>query len=135
MVCGAERLRYMLDSIDAMEKDERERNDGKYTLMQSLVEMNLRGISLLPVDLYKSDADKFLVCDETHILPPLSALPGLGLNAAQNLVSIRDDGPFISREDMLRRKVGKGLIEILASAGCLNDLPDSSQVSLFDLNV
>ena len=95
--------------------------------------MNLRGISLLPVDLYKSDAEKFLLVDDAHILPPLSSLPGLGLNAAINLVNVREGGPFISREDMIRRKVGKSVVDTLAAAGCINDIPESSQVSLFEL--
>ena len=71
--------------------------------------------------------------DDAHILPPLSSLPGLGLNAAINLVNVREGGPFISREDMIRRKVGKSVVDTLAAAGCINDIPESSQVSLFEL--
>ena len=118
--------------IEEMEKSERERCDGEYSLIESLIEMNLRGVTLLPVDLYLSDAEKFLLVDDTHIRPPLSSLPGLGLNAALNLVKIREEGKFISREDMIRRKVGKAVVETLANAGCLNDLPETSQVSLFE---
>ena len=132
MVCSLEAMRTQMAAIDAMGKDERERNDDKYWLLMSLVEMTLRGISLLPVDLYASDPEKFLVADETHILPPLSSLPGLGLSAAQNLASIREKGRFISRDDMVRRKVGKSVVEILSNAGCLRDLPRTSQVSLFE---
>ena len=58
---------------------------------------------------------------------------GLGLNAAINLVNVREGGPFISREDMIRRKVGKSVVDTLAAAGCINDIPESSQVSLFAL--
>ena len=135
MVCGVAQLKARMEEIDAMEKDERERSDGEYSLIESLIEMNLRGITLLPVDLYQSDAEKFVLEDDTHIRPPLSSLPGLGLNAAVNIQKIREDGPFISREDMVRRHIGRGLVEILAAAGCLNDLPESSQVSLFDFGI
>ena len=123
----------MMKQIDAMEKNEKERNQDKYSLMESLTEMNLRGISLLPVDLYRSDPERFLIADDTHILPPLSSLPGLGLSAAQNLASVRLQGRFVSREDMVRRKVGKAVVETLAKAGCLNEIPTSSQMSLFDI--
>ena len=87
----------------------------------------------MPIDLYESDAERFKVVNETHILPPLSSLPGLGLNAALNLVSVREKGPFVSQDDMVRRKVGKSVVEILAKAGCLDQLPKTSQVSVFDL--
>jgi len=132
MVCSVAQLKGRMEEIEQMEKSERERHDGEYSLIESLIEMNLRGITLLPVDLYLSDAEKFLLVDDTHIRPPLSSLPGLGLNAALNLVKIREEGKFISREDMVRRKVGKAVVETLANAGCLNDLPETSQVSLFE---
>ena len=66
---------------------------------------------------------------------PFSSLPGLGLSAAQNLAAIRDQGPFISREDMVRRKVGKSVVEMLKNCGALGDLPESSQMSLFDFGL
>ncbi|MBR5009450.1 MAG: DNA polymerase III, partial [Clostridia bacterium] len=82
---------------------------------------------------YASDAEKFTVVDDKHILPPISALPGLGLSAARNLVEARSGGKFISREDMIRRKVSKSVVDMLAKVGCLDDLPETSQVSLFDI--
>ena len=54
------------------------------------------------------------------------------MSAAQNLVSVREQGRFVSRDDMVRRKVGKSVVEALANAGCLDKLPKTSQVSLFD---
>ena len=135
MICGAEALRGLMKQIDAMEKNEKERNQDKYSLMESLLEMNLRGISLLGVDLYRSDPEKFLVADDKHILPPLSCLPGLGLSAAMNLAEVREKGRFVSREDMIRRKIGKAVVETLANAGCLGDIPSTSQMSLFELGM
>ncbi len=132
MICSVAQLRARMEEIEGMEKTEREKNDGEYSLIESLVEMNLRGITLLPVDLYLSDPERFLLEDDTHIRPPLSSLPGLGKNAAINLAQVRGEGRFTSREDMVRRKVGKSVVDILAAAGCLNDLPQTSQVSLFE---
>ncbi len=135
MTVNANGIKSLMTAIEGMDKDEKEKNDGKYTVLQSLYEMNLRGIEMLPVDVYESDAEKFLVVDDTHIRPPLSSLPGLGLNAARNLQEIRENGRFISMDDMIRRKVGKSVVETLAKYGCLGDLPSTSQVSLFDMGL
>ena len=40
-------------------------------------EAHKRGIEFLPIDLYQSDAKKFKLIDEKHILPPISSIPGL----------------------------------------------------------
>ena len=69
------------------------------------------------------------------LLPPLSCLPGLGLSAAMNLAEVREKGRFVSREDMIRRKIGKAVVETLANAGCLGDIPSTSQMSLFELGM
>ncbi len=136
MLGSVNALRDRLSEIDGLPKGEREKHDGEYSLLESLVEMNLRGITLAPVDLYKSDATRFkLVEDGVHILPPLSSLPGLGASAAENVVAVRADGEFLSREDMVRRKIGKSVVEILASAGCLDGMPATSQLSLFDFGI
>ena len=47
--------------------------------------MYARGIKILPVDLYKSDATKFKVAGEKLLLPPMIALQGVGENAAINI--------------------------------------------------
>ena len=92
-----------------------------------------RGIKLLPVDVYKSHPEDFVIEAEKSIRVPLNSLPGLGLSAAENIARIREDGPFISQEDMIRRKVSKSIVEMLKNVGALGDMPESSQVSLFDM--
>ena len=42
---------------------------------------------------------------------------------------------FISQEDMVRRKVGKSVVEMLKNCGALGSMPESSQVSLFDFGI
>ena len=54
---------------------------------------------------------------------------------AKALVEARKGGPFISQDDMERRKVSRYVIEQLKLAGCLNGVPETSQVSLFELNL
>jgi len=101
------------------------------TLLEVVNEMYSRGINFIPVDLYKSEAKKFTI-DGGSIRPPLNGLPGLGITAAQNIVEARKEEKFSSIEDLrIRAKVSKTVIDILKQHGCLDDLPESSQISLF----
>lgn len=127
-------LRSQMEEINSLEKTERERKDGQYTVLEILVEMNLRGIRLLPVDIYRSAAGAYEI-EDGAIRPPISSLPGIGLNAAEALVKAREAGPFISQEDMLVRKVAKATIEQLRQVGALGDMPATSQVTLFDFGM
>ena len=131
---SVEQLRGMIDEINQLERTERERKDGEVTILEILIEMNLRGIHLKPVDLYKSRPGEFYI-DDGCIIPPINSLPGVGLSAAEAYCKAREGGPFISQEDMLRRKVAKSTIEQLRQAGCLNDMPETSQVTLFDFGM
>ncbi|MDR4458728.1 DNA polymerase III subunit alpha, partial [Bacillus tropicus] len=66
------------------------------------------------------------------LIPPCNAVPGFGTNAALSSVEARKKGEFLSKEDLQQRsKVSKTIIEYLDSQGCLGDLPDQNQLSLF----
>ncbi len=100
-------------------------------ILELALEMYLRGYSVEKVDLYRSSADKFIMNKES-ILPPLSALPGLGITAAQNIVAARQKKPFSSIEDLKHRaSVPTPAIEILRLHGCLEGLDESDQMVLF----
>jgi DNA polymerase III subunit alpha, Gram-positive type len=107
----------------------KEKNTG--IILEVVYEMLLRGIKLRSVDLYKSSADKFLVTED-GILPPIGALQGVGINAAISIVKARQIEPFFSIDELRERtKVSKTVIEVLKNHGCLKDIPESSQMSLF----
>jgi hypothetical protein len=134
MVAQPPVLRARLAELQALEKDERARKEDQISLYEILIEMTARGISLRPVSLYESHAQHFtLLADDVIILPPLSSMPGVGLAAAENLARARDEGPFLSQEDMARRKVAKSVIQALMAAGALGELPETSQTSLLTL--
>ena len=129
---NVEALRGMIEDIKALDKSERTATkDDEMTILEILIEMNLRGVHISPIDIYRSESADFRIVDG-KILPPISSLPGVGLAAAEALVEARKGGPFISQDDMVRRKVSKSVIEQLKLAGCLNGIPETSQVSLFE---
>ena len=84
------------------------------TVLEVALEMYARGIKILPVDIYKSDASKFKVAGEKLLLPPMIALQGVGENAAINIQKERENGEFISKEELRKRtKISKTVIETL----------------------
>ena len=102
------------------------------TVLEVVNEMMERNIDFLPIDLYKSDAVKFLV-EEEGIRPPLSAIPTFGTVNAKNITKAREEGKFSSKENLVSRaKIGKTALELLDKYGCTKGMPNSSQVSLFD---
>lgn len=101
-------------------------------ILEICIEMYARGICFLPVDLYESHATDFRDV-EAGILPPLNALPGMGENAARSIMDARGKEPFKTIED-LRQRAGltKSVIELLEQNHCLDGMPETDQVSLFD---
>jgi len=102
--------------------------------LEAVYEFYMRGFEFAPVDLYKSDSTKFII-EDGKLRPPFVAISGLGLTAAEDLVRVRNSGEeFISIEDLSIAcpKVSQTHLEILKSMGALGELPESSQLSLFD---
>ena len=99
--------------------------------LQVTYEMLLRGIELLPVDLYQSDATLYrLEGDKLRL--PFTALKGLGTAAAAALAEAGRKGPYLSIDDITARSgVSKTVIDLLREHGSLSSLPESSQMSLF----
>ena len=67
-------------------------------------------------------------------MPSLNSIEGLGDNAAIAIAEAAKDGPFLSKDDFRQRtKAPKTVIELMTDLGLFGDLPDSNQLSLFDL--
>ncbi len=99
--------------------------------LQIIYEMLARGIEVLKVDLYKSDATRYKV-EDGKIRLPFCCIKGLGDNAAKSLQKEAEKSVFISRDDILTRtSVSKTVVEALAEMGSLDGLPESSQTTLF----
>ncbi len=111
---------------EASDKEEKE-----YSTLQIVNEMLARGVEVLPVDIYRSDAKMFTV-EDGKIRLPFSSLAGVGEAAAVSLSEVGKQGEYLSIEDMqIKTKVTKAVIETLKEVGVLNGLPESSQMSLF----
>ena len=101
------------------------------SILEMALEMTARGFRFKPIDLYRSDATKFTV-DGDALIPPFSALGGIGENAAKNIAAAKEQGEFLSIEDFQQKsKASKTIVELLNSMGCFRGLPESNQLSLF----
>jgi DNA polymerase-3 subunit alpha (Gram-positive type) len=102
-----------------------------YSALELAKEMSLRGFSFMNIDINRSAATKFTIC-EGKILPPFTAIDGLGANVAEQMVTARDDHGFTSKADLkLRGKVSQSLVDTMSEEGCLGDLPEDEQIDLF----
>lgn len=132
IVKGLDTIKSKINEIEALGNDATTKEKGMLTVLEVALEMYARGIRLLPVDIYKSDASDFIVVGEKTLLPPMAAIQGLGGNAALNIQNERKNGEFISKEDLRKRaKVSKTVIETLTNHGSLENMSDENQLSLF----
>ena len=103
--------------------------------LEAVYEFNMRGFTFAPIDLYESDAVKFLPVGKTQLRPPFVSVSGLGEAAAEDLAKCREGGrDFISMEELGAAcpKVSQSHLDALKRLGALGDLPETSQITLFD---
>ena len=112
-------------TISAAEKD-------MMTTLEVCHEFYRRGFTFEPMDVYKSDATRFLVT-ETGLIPPFTSMPGIGEQAALSIVEERKNGKFLSAEELIVRcpKASKAVVELLDQIGALGSMPKTTQISLF----
>jgi len=122
-------------NIDAIENNEDATNKDEDLLitLEVAYEFYLRGFEFLPIDIYESHATKFLIKDG-KILPPFVAVSGLGESAAWDIMNGSRGKTFLSIEEFAAAcpKASKTHIQMLKEAGAFGNLPDTSQVNLFD---
>jgi DNA polymerase-3 subunit alpha (Gram-positive type) len=127
-----ERVEYVIKDFEN-KPDINQKDKNVITILEMCNEMMKRGFKFLPVDLYKSDVSKFIIEDNALRLP-FTAMKGLGETAAETIIEARKKGNFFSKDDLLTRtKISKTILEVMDKMGCTAGLPDSAQVSLFDM--
>lgn len=132
IVKGLDAIKNKMDEINSLGNDATAKEKNMLTVLEVAYEMYARNIKILPVDIYKSDASQFKVIDDNTILPPMIALQGVGENAAIHIQQERENGEFISKEDLRKRtKISKTVIETLTIHGSLDNMSDKNQLSLF----
>jgi DNA polymerase-3 subunit alpha (Gram-positive type) len=95
--------------------------------------MRERGFNFGKIDLYRSEADEFIIDGKT-LIPPFKVMDGLGPTAGLSVVEARSAGEFLSKNELkTRTKLTQTNIEQLAAMGTLDGMPEDNQLSLFDM--
>ncbi|MGL5916693.1 MAG: PolC-type DNA polymerase III, partial [Culicoidibacterales bacterium] len=130
MIKGKNFIRARIDEISAKGLEASTKEKSLMTVLEVSLEMCERGYHFKNIDVEKSDANVFLI-EENTLIPPFKTIDGLGNNVADAIVSARGERPFTSKEDLQSRgKVSKTLIAKLTTMDVLKHLPDSNQMML-----
>ncbi len=128
---GKEAVRRYLRDIKAKGKDASQKELDVYENMLIFNELFSRGLEVLPIDINKSHAMKYLP-EDNKIRLPFGALSGVGEKAAYAIYEAAQKGNYVSKEDFqLEAGVSKTIIQNLSDLGAFSDLPDTNQISMF----
>ncbi len=133
MCLGRDRLEFYMDEIrkkgDAATKKEQDTMKD----MKIVQEMYARGFTFAPIDIYKAKAHRFQIVGD-QLMPALDTIEGLGDKAADAVEEAAKEGPFLSRDDFRdRTHVSKTVIDLMQDLHLFGDIPESNQMSLWDL--
>ncbi len=128
---GKQAVHDLIEELIAKGNERSAKETDTLDTMYLVNEMLCRGYEFLPVDLYKSHANKFVI-EDGKIRIPFGAVSGVGSIAAQNIYDTVQKGGFMSVEEFqLQSGATKTTIEQFERMGALGNLPKSSQLSFF----
>jgi DNA polymerase-3 subunit alpha (Gram-positive type) len=133
MCQGKEHLQRYLDDYYSRSNTLTKKEQDTLRDMRIVQEMYARGYEFLPIDIYRSKASRFQIVDG-KLLPPFTSIDGMGEKAAEAVEEAAKGGKYLSKDDFRERtKASKTVIDYMARLGLMGDLPESNQLSLFDL--
>ena len=133
MCQGKEKLNYFIKDYEKRKDTLTKKEQDTVKDMRIVQEMYARGFTFLPLDVYTAKARYFQIIDG-KLMPALNTIEGLGDKAAEAIEDAAKQGAFLSKDDFRQRtKVSKTVVDLMADLNLLGDLPESNQLSLFDL--
>ncbi len=132
MFGGYDSIRDRVVEIGLKGFDATNKEMGQLESLKVCLEASARGIKFAPIDLNKSEATTWGVLDDKTVLPPFSAIDGLGDTVAKAIVEEREKRQFTSIEDLQKRaKISQTLLDKLRRMKILDSLDESDQLTLF----
>ena len=128
---GKAGVKAYMNMVKEKGRDASKKEQDVYNNMLIFNEMLERGIEILPIDIKKSHAVKY-VPENGKMRLPFGALSGVGERAAISLYEAAQSGDFISKDEFQTASgASKTVIDMLTELGAFGDLPDTTQISMF----
>lgn len=129
----------MLRRKEEIEKAKQEYNSSKkdedlLSMFEIALEMFERGYYFSNVSIDKSDATKFVLDldDDKALIPPFTTIDGLGAAVGMSVIEAREENPFLSKEDVIKRtRLNNNQIKFMSKLGVFDHLEEENQLSLF----
>ena len=133
MIKGYDAIKARINEIINKGYDASNKENGILECLRLALEMTARGLRFGNIDLKKSNSMTFGIDEDNKtLIPPFRAIDGLGDVVAKTIVEEREKGEFLSIDDLQKRgKVSSTLIEKMRMMGILDNMDESSQLSLF----
>ena len=133
MLRGQRAIEERMDEIIRKGKDASAKEQDDMPVLELAYEMYARGYEFAPARLGRSDAMKFLA-DEGKVRLPFVAITGMGEGAARSFAAAYEEHPYETVEEVADRgRVNKSSIEELREHGVLDGMPETAQISIFQL--
>ena len=134
MCFGRTKLDAIISEMKKKDSHSMTANDENILKTAAIVqEMYARGYEFAKLDVYKGKANRFTIVDG-KLMPSFLSIDGMGEKAAENVEEEAKKEKFLSKDDFRERtKVSKTIVDTMCRLGILEGLPESNQLSLFDL--
>ena len=133
MIKGYDAIKARINEIINKGYDASNKENGILECLKLALEMTARGLKFGNIDLKKSNSMTFSIDEDNKtLIPPFRSIDGLGDVVAKTIVEEREKGEFLSIDDLQKRgKISSTLIEKMRMMGILDNMDESSQLSLF----
>ena len=133
VIKGQQHVKRKLDELEDLAEERKldVKEGDKLADYQVVYEYFLRGFKFERADLYESAAEDFII-KKNSLLMSLSSIAGVSESAAKNIVAAREGGKFSCVDDLKNRaNLNRTVVAALKTHGCLKDLNESNQLTLF----
>ena len=134
MVKGYDAIRAKMLEIQSKGYDATNKESSLLETLKLALEATARGIKFKNIDIEKSDGANFIMDEsDNSLIMPFRSLDGLGDAVANKIIEERNQKAFYSIEDFQNRgKVNQTTVDKMRVMGVFGNMPETSQLSLFD---
>lgn len=134
MVKGYDAIKFKMNEIINKGYSATNKEASVLETLKLCLEATARGFKFGNIDIEKSDAKNFIIADDgITLICPFRTLDGLGDSVANKIIEERNIKPFYSIEDFgMRGHVNQTTVDKLRMLDVFGNLPETSQLSLFD---